>query len=190
MSIQGTDTNEFRTPLAKPVGLRPNKDAQPKIYVPQSFPDAGKNGQAPKPKIWEFRPWELRFLDALLRGLEPADAYKDLGLTAEQGARLLKGKKAKEYIADRTRERMIAEGWTQEKWISEITKVWNGQKEVTREQMEAIKELGARVCPKPEKKTGGSELPQITINIGNAQSALRRQDAIDAEIVNGSKEGT
>jgi hypothetical protein len=148
------------------------------VHVPMSFEE----------KVVPFRVWEIRFLDAINRGLDAEAAYKELGLTEAQGDRLLRSKKAREYLADRARERMAVEGWTADKWMSEGLKVWEGKKaDVTREQMEAWKELGARICPKPEKKGVTGEKPVININIGKLAEAEDRQRIIE---VSSSGEGT
>lgn len=176
----------MKTPMSGPATITISPHFQPDVFVPKAFP---KEGDAP---MWNFKAYELKYLDALHRGITPEKALQIAGIPEERGHRILTRKKAKEYLSDLLRQRMAAEAWTQERWLSELSKVWYGEKvAVTREQMEAIKEIGARVCPKPEKVgSGGSGQPVITINFGAAEAALKRQEIIEAQIVNGSAGNT
>lgn len=134
--------------------------------------------------MWMFKPFELRYLDALHRGEDTEKALSDSGITLRHATWLLKRKKARDYMGQLLRQRLAAEAWTQEKWISEGTNVWEGKKkEVSREQMEAWKEIGARICPKPERAHEGREKLIININVGAAESALRRQEIIEGTIL-------
>lgn len=134
--------------------------------------------------MWMFKPFELRYLDALHRGEDGEKAIRDSGISEQNAIRLLKGSKARDYLGQLLRQKLAAEAWTQDKWISEGTNVWEGnKKEVTREQMEAWKEIGARVCPKPERSRDNSERPNIVININAAESALKRQEVIEGQII-------
>ena len=151
---------------------------EPDIFIPKSFIEPEDTNP-----MWVFKPIELRYLDALHRGEEPEKAIRDLGISERKAKWLLKGKKARDYMGQLLRQRLAAESWTPDKWISEGTQVWEGKKEATREMMEAWKELGARVAPKPERSSQGNERIVININLGAAQEALKRQEIIEAEVL-------
>ncbi len=54
--------------------------------------------------------------------------------------------------------------------------------------MDAIKEIGARVAPKPERSNSNrDEKPQIVINIGKVEAAIKRQEVLEVEALNGTK---
>ena len=72
--------------------------------------------------------------------MSEADAAKFLG----------KGKFPK-FFRERVNEAAINRGWSADHFIAELDKVWTGQKIVSREQMDAIKEIGARKAPKIER---------------------------------------
>jgi hypothetical protein len=172
------------TPLSKSATVRISNSHQPDVFVPKSFP--GKDETEP---MWRFKPYELRFLDALHRGDSIERACVAANVDGRRGERILKGKKAREYLSDLMRQKVAAEGWSQEKWLSEISKVWYGQKAVNREQMEAIKEIGARICPKPDRAGDGRDRPVINIVLDMAEAAIRRQDVIEAKIVREPRAG-
>lgn len=68
-----------------------------------------------------------------------------------EAAKFLSSKKFMEFFAERVDEAAVRKGWTPDHFVNELNSVWTGQKEVTREQMDAIKEIGARVAPKIER---------------------------------------
>lgn len=176
------------TPLSKSVSINvktvnphPNKmgqmDHEMDVYIPKSFPEPGED------PLWMFKPYEIRYLDALHRGDDPEKAIQDSGITQKHLTWLLRRKKARDYLGQLLRQKMAAEAWTQDKWISEGTQVWEGKKDASREQMEAWKELGARVCPKPERSRDGSEKVVININVGKVEAALERQKIIEVKAI-------
>lgn len=159
---------------------------EPDVFIPKSFPEVDGEGKEVDP-LWVFKPSEIRYLDALHRGEDPEKAIKDSGLEQSHITWLLRRKKARDYLGQLLRQKIAVQAWGQDKWMNEGIKVWEGKKpDVSREQMEAWKELGARICPRPEKSREGSERPQIVINLGLAESAIKRQEIIEAEIL-GSK---
>lgn len=171
------------TPLSKSVNLRmrnvnPYQPSEIDVYVPKSFPDLDETGKPIDP-LWVFKASEIRYLDALHRGEDPEKAIENSGLSQRQIHRLLMGKKARDYMGALLRQRLAIEGWTQDKWVHEGIRIWEGERGASREQMEAWKELGARIAPKPEKSSDSKERPQIVINLGLAQEALKRQEVIE-----------
>lgn len=139
------------------------------------------------PQVFEFRPNELRFLREFGPDVSVEDAAKKAGVPVEFAHRMLRRKAVKEFLADKFQQVAIQQGWTVERWMAEGDKVWRGQKVVSREQLDVWKEFGARILPKAQKAVGdGSDRPQITININAVDEAFRRQQAIDAEVVDGN----
>lgn len=179
------------TPLSKSVSIGVRSvngyvKNEPDVFIPKSFPEVDSDGKEVDP-LWIFKPSEIRYLDALHRGEDPEKAIAEAGLTQQHITWLLKRKKARDYLGQLLRQKIAVQVWTQDKWLNEGIKVWEGK--ITgrsREQMEAWKELGARIAPKPEKSNGGSERPQIVINLGLAESAIKRQEIIDASIIKGT----
>lgn len=68
-----------------------------------------------------------------------------------EAAKFLSSKKFMDFFGERVDEAAVRKGWTPDRFIGELNRVWTGEKEVTREQMDAIKEIGARVAPKIER---------------------------------------
>lgn len=165
------------TVLSKSVKTLSLSNVQPSVVVAASLT---------RGKLWSFKPWELRLLDCINRGMSYDESVAHLQLENGVGQRLLASKKAREYLADRVSERLLVEGWTQERWLSEGLKVWNGEKQASREQMEAWKEIGQRIAPKPERKGAEKEAPVININIGALDQAERRQKVVEIEAINGT----
>lgn len=136
------------------------------------------------PKVFTFRPNEMRFLKEYGPATSVEDAAKKAGVPVEFATRFLRRKAVREFLQDKFQQIAIQEGWTVERWFSEGDKVWRGQKLVTREQLDIWKEFGARILPKA--KVGaedGREKPSITINIGAIDEAFRRQQAIKGEVI-------
>lgn len=138
-----------------------------------------------EPKVLTFSPNEMRFLRQYAPGVSVEDAAKKAGVSPEFGSRVLKSRKAQEFMQDKFQQVAIQEGWTVERWFSEGDKVWRGTKVLSREQLDIWKEFGARILPKarPGGSDGGTEKPQITININAVDEAFKRQKAIEAEIL-------
>lgn len=136
------------------------------------------------PRIFTFRPNEMRFLREFSPAVTVADAAKKAGVPVEFAEKFLRRKAVREFLQDKFQQIAIQEGWTVERWFSEGDKVWRGQKVVTREQLDIWKEFGSRILPKARTAgTDGQEKPSITINIGAVDEAFRRQQAIRAEAI-------
>lgn len=175
------------TELTKQTTVSIRRRHQPDIYVPRAFTVVDDKG-APRPPIFRFKAYEIRYLDGIHRGMSHEKAAAAAGLDDARARRVLGRSKAKEYLADLTRQKMAVEGLSQDWFLNELRKVWYGEKVmVSREQMDAIKEIGARICPKPEKAgAGGSGAPVIQITINKIESALKRQESIEAQVINGT----
>lgn len=147
------------------------------LYVPSSF----------QKKVWRFKPWEVRFLDCLNRGMLPDEAEKALSLEAGRSLRLLNSRRAKEYLSERVRERIAAEGFTAEKWVSDGLRVWNGEKTIGREQLAVWQALGERIAPVVKKRDDEEKnnAPVININIGSISEAEKRlKSVVEGELAN------
>jgi len=136
-------------------------------------------------KIFTFKPNELRFLKEYGPDTSVEDAAKKAGVPVSFADAMLRKKMVREFLQDKFQQIAIQNGWTVERWFAEGDKVWRGQKLVTREQLDIWKEFGARILPKARTAGGqdGQEKPQITINIGAVDEAFKRQQAIQAEIL-------
>lgn len=73
------------------------------------------------------------------------------GMPEDEASRFLAGPKFRKFFKERIEESAVRHGWTADHFISELNKVWIGKRVATREQMDAIKEIGARVAPKIER---------------------------------------
>jgi hypothetical protein len=137
-----------------------------------------------EPKVVSFTPKELRFLKEFGPHTTVDEAAKKAGVPVAVGNRILKSQKAREFLQDRFQQIAVQEGWTVERWFAEGDKVFRGLRVLTREQLDIWKEFGSRILPKRSSGAAeGGEKPQITINIGAVDEAFRRQQAIQAEVV-------
>lgn len=139
-------------------------------------------------RLFSFAPNEMRFLREYGPDVSIEDAAKKAGVEPELAKKMLKRKAVREFLQDKFQQVAIQNGWTVERWFSEGDKVWRGIKAVTREQLDIWKEFGARILPKAKAggESGSAEKPSITININAVDEAFRRQEAIEAEIVDGN----
>ncbi len=140
-------------------------------------------------KIFTFRPNELRFLKEYGPETSIEDAAKKAGLSVQFAEKMLRRKSVQEFLQDKFQQIAIQNGWTVERWFAEGDKVWQGKRFVTREQLDIWKEFGARILPKARSAGGGDanqDKPQITINIGAVDEAFKRQQSIQAELLQGS----
>lgn len=140
------------------------------------------------PRLFTFKPNEMRFLKEYGPETSVEDAAKKAGIPATVAEKMLRRKAVREFLQDKFQQIAIQGGWTVERWFSEGDKVWRGQKAVTREQLDIWKEFGARILPKARTTESGAERPSLTINIGAGavDEAYQRQRAINAQIVEGT----
>lgn len=168
--------------LSKQTEVKISRYHSPIVFIPKAFPEEND-----REKLFKFRGSEIKYLDAIHRGNTHEKSCQIAGLTLKEGNRILTRKKAKEYLCDLYRQKAVVEGLTQEWFMSELAKVWRGDKVLqSREQMDAMKEIGARIAPKPEKNNGINSNQQIIINIGRIEEALKRQEIVEAQVINGS----
>lgn len=118
-------------------------------------------------------------------GMPFEKAAQEAGLTLEQANRFWRRPDVQEWLEDRAREAMAIREWSRpEKWYAEGEKILSGEKEPTRAQLIVWQEFGDRAIPKPTRETN-KEAPKVVINIDPSavQEAMRRQTAIEAQIV-------
>lgn len=112
-------------------------------------------------------------------------------LSFEYVLQILKRGASKKLLADRFQ--MIADMMVMQdpaKWWSTAKDFVDGKSPVTREQVASWKEVGERVAPRKREDTK-EKAPTININLNSVQDALKRQQTLDAEIVedNGDTSG-
>lgn len=144
------------------------------VHVPSVF-ERGKG--------WRFRPWEIRFLDCLNRGMDIEEAEKAVQVEAGRSLRLLSSRKAKQYLSERFREHIATSGLTQDWWFSEGKRVWDGVEMKTREQIKVWEVIGKKIVPevKAPSRDEKSEMPTINININAIQEAERRMKEVEVK---------
>lgn len=133
-----------------------------------------------------FTARQYLFINAYKDGFALEDAATKVGWTKEQAIRFLKSPKAQEKIKDKLAKDMTWVKWnTPHEVVAELDRVYYGEVQKTREQMEAAKMLFTFVKPASQEK----QATKIEINIDPSavQEAFRRQEriknAIDAEVV-------
>ena len=102
-------------------------------------------------KLYNFKLNQLHFLDALTATGDLVEACKCVSWTPDTAKHFLSKPDVRAFLADRAKEIAIKRGMTTEWFLKSLYDVWNGDKKPTREQMDAIKEIGSRVSPKIEK---------------------------------------
>lgn len=164
----------WNNPMAE--GLMIGRGKRGVVWMPSIFNEKKK---------YPFRPIQIRLLHAIAAGDPFDEICTKLELTHDQAMNLLRKPKCKAYLAEL--ESMEAGNLAlnaKERILHEFREVWAGKSKKDREQMEAGKELLARFAPRPERSSGsGGDGLNITINIGKIDEAFKRQDAIDAEVV-------
>lgn len=96
---------------------------------------------------------------------------------------------AQEYLQDRLTASILAEeAKDQDRWWIRLHSIVEGKIPVTREQMDAMKLAGARIAPTSEGQAATNRI-EINIDPTAVQEAFRRQNAIEAQIVEERKAG-
>lgn len=112
------------------------------------------------------------------------EAAKKSGMTLEQADRFWKRQDVQEWLADRQLESATLREWSRpEKWAAEGDAMFHSEN-VPKHKLEVWKEFGDRAWAKPSREMVQQQ-PKIVINIDPSavQEALRRQNAIDGQIV-------
>lgn len=164
----------WNNPMAK--GLFVGKGRRGVVWMPSVYDEK---------KRYPFRPLQIRFLHAFASGETLDDICQKLQMTPDEAMKLLRRSKCKEYLAElESMDAEVIARTAKERVAREMLDVWDGKKKKDREQMEAGKELWARVWPKPNREgaSAGDKL-EININIGKIEEAFERQSALEAEIL-------
>lgn len=106
-------------------------------------------------------------------------------MTPEQADRFLDKPMTVAWLQDRAIKDHIKNEWAEPgKWYKEGDDIMEGRKMWSKAQLEVWKAFGERVAP-PKRTSDGSTQPKIQINIDPSavQEAFRRQQAIEAEIM-------
>jgi len=169
----------WSTPLTK--GLQISRGTHGVVWMPSSKVEN---------KRYPFRPKEIRFLHAYISGVPLEDICSTLNFSQKDAQSLLKRKRTKEYLMelDEMDAQVLARG-SKNKIAQELIDVWDGKTVKTKAQLEAGKEFWSRVWPKPSDgvKAGPDSKFEIKINIGKIEEAAKRQNVMEAEIVEESK---
>jgi len=150
------------------------------VYMPSAFDEK---------KRYPFRPIQIRLLHAIASGESFEEACQKLELAPRDAIRILKRPRCRAYLAElESMDAEVVARSAKSRVAKEILDVWDGKVEKDREQMEAGKEFWARVWPKPGIGQGsGHDKIEINISVTKIQEAFRRQDALDAEIIEDKK---
>jgi len=174
-----TQSSLWSNPLVK--GIQISRGTKGVVWMPSSKVEN---------KRYPFRPKEIRFLHAYISGVPLEDICTTLQFNPKDAAELLKRKRTREYLSelDEMDAEVLARG-ARNKIAKELIDVWDGKVSKTKQQLEAGKEFWARVWPKPSDgvKAGGDSKLEVRINIGKMEEAVRREQIMEAEIINESK---
>jgi len=149
------------------------------VIAPLAFSDG---------KLMVMKAEQVRFCEALMKcGGDIQKACETVGMGEDQAIKFLKSRRFRKFMHDRMKEVAIRSGVTQDWWFSEGWKIYSGEKDVDKMSLEAWKELGARVAPRHPSNSGEAmgQRPHITINIGEMEKARARQEALEAEVIEG-----
>ena len=105
-----------------------------------------------KGKLYNFKVKELQLFHALMENggdLGAACQYLECDISKAQA--VLRKKEVRKFLEEIAEEYAIKQGITAPWCAKELFDVWTGKKEVSKVQMEAMKELMARTWPKVER---------------------------------------
>lgn len=102
-------------------------------------------------KHWKFSLEEQRLMYFVGETGDFTLSCLKAGMSPDDGARFFSRGRFPRYFSERVKEAAVRRGWTVDHFIAQLDDVWTGRQTKTREQMDAIKEIGARVAPKIER---------------------------------------
>jgi hypothetical protein len=76
---------------------------------------------------------------------------REMGVGLKQVGRWMGEAGVKAFIGEKLRRRVVRAVYGEDDWFSDMVSVWQGETEVSKNRMEAGKELGARLAPKIER---------------------------------------
>lgn len=161
----------WNNPMAK--GLLVGKGRRGVVWMP-SIRDEKKR--------YPFRPMQIRFLHAYSTGEDLQTICEKLEMSVEEAMKLLKRSKCREYLGElESMDAEVLARTSKDRIAHELLDVWDGKTKKDRQQIEAGKELWARLWPRPEKNSSHGDNFQININVGKIAEAFERQQAIEAD---------
>lgn len=154
---------------AESFGLRAGE-----MYVPSVFQSN---------KLLRLKAKEVRFLEAWMRLGEWDLALSEQNMGAEEAQKIITKRSNQEFLSDRMKEVAIRQGLTADWFMHELYKVYDGSVTKTRDQIEVLKAIGARVSPAMSHGTGSPEKITINVNVGAMKEAMDRQNAIETQVI-------
>lgn len=136
--------------------------------------------------IVEFTAKQYIFLKHFRLGIPLDEAAARASMTPEQANRFLDKPATRTWLQDRALKDYIKEEWAEPgKWWQQGDEWLKAPKEQkpNKNDVEIWKEFGRRVCPISENQSGGAKI-EINIDPMAVQEAFRRQQVIEAQIVN------
>lgn len=142
-------------------------------------------------KMLKFSTWEFRVVRMLGEMKSVEDISKETGRPESQVRALMGSKRFREWYSDRLQTMAIGMGWTPDKVILELEKVWEGKSQKTKGQLEAMRMMKDIVTNRIKRDAKPEErAPVININLQAAKEALERQKVIEAELVDERRKRT
>lgn len=138
------------------------------------------------PKLLRFTAKQYLFLRAYRMGVSLVEAAHKAGMSPESAERFLDKPDVMEWMQDRAAKDYIKNEWAEPgKWWKKGDDVLEGKENWTKAQLEVWKAFGERVAPVKRETDTQNKSPQIQINIDPTavQEAFRRQNAIEAEVM-------
>ena len=120
-------------------------------------------------------------LDNFIEDGDLKKAMTTAGLIEPEIRALFKDENFLTVLRERTECRTIKRNLDEDWWLHKMYKIATGDGDFkAREQLDALKSLGDRVMPKPERSAVKLEQPIININMGAVEASEKRRDIIDA----------
>ena len=134
-------------------------------------------------KLLRVKAKEVKFLEAWIRLGDWGKALEEQGMGDGEAKAIVERPVNKEFLDDRMKEMAIKRGLTADWFLSELYRVYSGESHKTRDQIDVLKTIGARVSPVATQTNQGQEKITINVSFGAIKEALNREAAIEAEIV-------
>lgn len=139
-------------------------------------------------RLVHFSARQYLFLNAYRLGVSFEEAANKAGFPAQSAERFLRRKDVRAWLEDRARQDYIKNEWSEpSRWWKEGDRVWNGDKDVSREQLEVWKEFGRRIQPPKEGSLSPSTI-NINVHPHKVAQAFEREKAIEAKVESQIKE--
>lgn len=140
-----------------------------------------------QPEIIRFSRRQYVFLNAYRLGVSLPDAAAKAEMSPESAERFLRREDTVKWLQDRALMDHIRTQWEEpSKWWSMGDEVLNGQRQFSKAQIEVWKDFGRRIAPVAAEGHAQTKI-EVNIDPGAVQEAFRRQQAIDAQIVDEKK---